>query len=343
MRQLRKSGLVVLLLVVVLSMVALATVSGQQKSVAADYPKFAIKIIVPTSAGGGYDLGARLIARYLPKYLPKKVDVVVDNQNGAAQMIGVHATYAAAPDGYTIGAFNAVGALMAQFVRPEDVKFDMNKFVFLGMWQQDIRAIGLSNDLSVKTWDELIASSIMKPILCGTGGAGTSQHIDAMMLEAISALDLKYVHYDGSAQVEPAMGRKEIKMEVAQVSTIVTLEEQKIGKAFCVIAEKRSPGAPNVPTALEVGMPREMFDKLMAIPFFGVDRAVAAPPGTDPAIVEILRTAVWKVFQDPDYQADVKKMKGENNPMEGKDYQLVVAKKIKAAQENKELINKLKF
>ncbi len=61
----------------------------------------------------------------------------------------------------------------------------------------------------------------------GTGGAGTSQHIDAMMLERSSALDLKYVHYDGSAQVEPAMGRKEIKMEVAQVSTIVPWKSRR--------------------------------------------------------------------------------------------------------------------
>jgi len=323
-------------------MFLLAGVGAQQKSVA-DYPKYPIKMIVPTSAGGGYDLGARLIARYLPKYLPKKVDIVVENQNGAAQMIGVHSTYAAAPDGYTIGAFNAVGALMAQFVRPEEIKFDMNKFAFLGMWQQDVRAIGLSNDMNVKTWNDLIAASQKKPILCGTGGAGTSQHIDAMMLEAISDLKLKYVHYDGSAQVEPAMGRKEINMEVAQVATIQSLEDQKIGKPFCVISEKRNPSASDIPTALEVGMPRDMFDKLMAIPFFGVDRVVAAPPGTDPAIVEILRTALWKVFQDPDYQADVKKMKGENNPMEGAAYQAVVAKKIKAAQDNKELINKLKF
>ena len=330
------------LIISIVVMMALPAFGADSKAVA-NYPNQVITLIVPTSAGGGYDLGGRLIARYLPKYLPKKVDVIVDNQNGAAQMMGVHSAYASKPDGYTLVAFNAVGALMAQFVRPEEIKFDMNKFNFLGLWQQDIRAIGLSSDMTVKTWDEFVALSQKKAILCGTGGAGTSQHIDAMMLEAISDLNLKYIHYDGSAQVEPAMGRKEIKMEVGQVSTIVTLEEQKIGKAFCVIAEKRSPGAPNVPTALEVGMPREMFDKLMAIPFFGVDRAVAAPPGTDPAIVDILRTALWKVFQDTDYQADVKKMKGENNPMEGKDYQLVVAKKIKAAQENKALINKLKF
>lgn len=316
--------------------------TAKTKSQAVEYPIKPITVIVPTSPGGGYDLGARLIARFLPKYLPKKVDILIDNQNGAGQMIGDHALYAAKPDGYTLGAFNSVAALMSQFVRPEEIKFDVNKFVWLGMWQQDIRAIGVSNNFDIKSWSELVAKSKEKPILTGTGGAGTSQHIDAMMLEAVSDLKLKYVHYDGSAQVEPAMGRKEIQIEVAQASTIQTLAEQKIGRPFCVLSPQRHPLLPDVPTALEIGMPKDVFEKLMSLPFFGVDRAIAAPPGTDPAIAAILNDALWKTFQDPEYQAEVKKMKGENNPMNGKDYAGVVVKKIKSAQEQKELISKLK-
>src|SRR5690554_4725606 len=60
-----------------------------------DYPTRTITIISPTSAGGGYDLGTRLIAKYLPKYLPNKVECVVENMPGAGQMIGDHAVYAA--------------------------------------------------------------------------------------------------------------------------------------------------------------------------------------------------------------------------------------------------------
>ena len=315
---------------------------ASSKSAAADYPKSTITIIVPTNAGGGYDLGARVIAKYLPKYLPRKVGVMVENMPGAGQMIGVHATYAAAPDGYTLGAFNTVAALMSQFVRPEDVKYDMNKFVYVGMWQRDTRGLGISNTMTVKTWDDLVKRSHTSPILNATGGAGTSQHIDALMIQAISDLKLKHIHYDGSAQAEPALGRHEAEMEVAQVATVQALADQKLGKPFFIISEKRAPQAPDIPTALEAGMPREIYDKLMGTPFFGVDRAVVLPPGTDPAIVEILRKAVWQVFNDAEYQADVRKIQGENNPMRGEEYQAVVTRKIQSAKDNPELISKLK-
>ena len=74
-----------------------------------------------------------------------------------------------------------------------------------------------------------------------------------------------------------------------------------------------------------------------------VDRALAVPPGTNPAIVEILRKAFWDTFKDPEYQAQVKKMKDNLNPMQGKDYQILVSKKIQSAKDNKALVDKLKF
>lgn len=320
-----------------------ATVLTTDTVTAANYPNNTIAIVVATSPGGGYDLGARNIARFLPKHLPNKVNVVVVNTPGAGQMIGVHSVYAAKPDGYTIGAFNATGALMSQFVRSEAVKFDMHKFMYLGLWQQDTRALGVSNAMNVKTWGELVKRSAEKPIITGTGGLGTGQHIDPLMIEAVSDLKLKYIHYDGSAQVEPAMGRKEIEMEVAQVSTIEKLVDQKIGRAFCIIDKERYALSPTFPTAFDVGMPKAVYEKLTTLPFFGVDRVLAVPPGTDPAIVEILRKAVWQTFQDPEYLAQVKKMKGENNPIQGKDYQLLVDKKIQSAKANKVLVDKLKF
>ncbi len=315
---------------------------GSSKSAAADYPKHTITIIVPTTAGGGYDLGARVIAKHLPRFLPKKVNIVVENMPGAGQMIGVHAVYAAAPDGYTVGAFNTVAALMSQFVRPEHVKYDMNKFTYLGMWQRDIRGLGISNTLNVKTWDDLVKRSHASPILCATGGAGTSQHIDALMIQAISDLVVKYIHYDGSAQAEPALGRHEAELIVAQAATLQSLADQKLGKTFFVIADKRAPQTPEIPTALETGMPKDLYDKLMATPFFGVDRALVLPPGADPAIAEVLRKALWQVFNDPEYKADVDKIQGENNPMQGAEYQKVVVRKIESAKDNPDLIKKLK-
>lgn len=344
-----KKSIKCLALVIAISFVALAgcsssgaaagSSSAPQQSAAVDYPKNAITVIIPTSPGGGYDLGARLIAKYLPKYLPHKVDIICANQSGGAQMIGVHTLYAAKNDGYTIGAFNATGALLAQYTRGEEITFDMSKFNYIGMWQEDVRAIGVSKIVKAKTWDDLVAMGTLK---VGTGGKGTGQHSDSIILDALTDLSFKYVHYDGSALVEPAMGRGEIELETAQVSTILSLEEQGMGRAFCVLADQRDPSAPDVPTALEVGMPQEQYDLIKSLPFFGVRRVVACPPDTDPAVVEILRDAFWKVVTDPEYIAELEKMEGTDNPAPGKEVGEEILKTIGEVGNYQSLIDTLK-
>jgi tripartite-type tricarboxylate transporter receptor subunit TctC len=211
------------------------------------------------------------------------------------------------------------------------------------MWQEDTRAIGISKFLKVKTWQDFVARSKEKPILVGTGGAGTSQHIDPLMIEAVSDLNFKYIHYPGSSQTAPAMGRNEVEMEVAQVATTEQLNDNGLGRTFCVLSKERSPFAPNVPTALEVGMPEEQFQKLMDAPFFGATRVIAAPPGTDPEIVKILRKAMWDTFTDPKYLEQLEILKGDNNPLSGEAYQKVIMRKLKAAQENQKMIDVIKI
>jgi tripartite-type tricarboxylate transporter receptor subunit TctC len=308
---------------------------------AADYPNGPITMIIPTSAGGGYDLGARLIAKYLPKYLPNNITVVPENRSGGAQMIGVHSLYGSANDGYTIGIFNLVGALLAPYTRGEDIKFEIDKFVYLGLWQTDIRAIGVNKQVEARTWDELVAMSRQKPIVAGTGGMGVGQHTDLVVLSALAGIPFRYVHYDGSAPVEPALGRGEIQLEMAQTGTIQSVETEGMGRAFCVFNDTRDPVAPEIPTALEIGMPEELYDRLTSLPFFGVQRVVAAPPGTDPAIVKILRDAIWEVFQDKDYIADLEKMGGINNPVDGETLQKQIAEKVAAIGNYPDLVKEL--
>src|SRR5688572_26439504 len=67
---------------------------------AQDYPVKPIRLIVPSSPGGGTDASARILARKLSERLGKQV--VIEYRAGAAAMIGTEAVARAAPDGYTI-------------------------------------------------------------------------------------------------------------------------------------------------------------------------------------------------------------------------------------------------
>ena len=80
-----------------LLMLSIAPLAGVH---AQSYPNRVVRIVVPTSAGGGGDVIARLIAKALGERWGRQV--VVDNRTGAGTMLGSELVARAAPDGYTL-------------------------------------------------------------------------------------------------------------------------------------------------------------------------------------------------------------------------------------------------
>src|ERR1700675_3316230 len=93
---------------------------------AGGYPERSIKLIVPTTAGGGPDVLARLVGERLAASLGQPV--VVENRPGAIGTIGLNAVAKAPPDGYTLGiittTFLAAPSLIAQM--PYDTESDLS-------------------------------------------------------------------------------------------------------------------------------------------------------------------------------------------------------------------------
>ena len=91
-----------------------------------------IRMIVGTSAGGGFDTYTRTIARHFGKHVPGQPSIVVDNMAGAGHLIAANHIYRVAkPDGLTIGHFHGGWFLYQLFKRP-GIEFDATKFEFLG-------------------------------------------------------------------------------------------------------------------------------------------------------------------------------------------------------------------
>jgi tripartite-type tricarboxylate transporter receptor subunit TctC len=66
-----------------------------------------LRIIVGTSAGGGFDTYTRTLARHFGKHIPGQPAVVVENMPGAGHLIAANHMYnVAKPDGLTIGHFH---------------------------------------------------------------------------------------------------------------------------------------------------------------------------------------------------------------------------------------------
>ena len=74
---------------------------GATPAAGQNYPAKPIKIIVPYAAGGGADILARLVGQELSHRL--KQPVVVENQGGGSNTIGMGNVKRADADGYTLG------------------------------------------------------------------------------------------------------------------------------------------------------------------------------------------------------------------------------------------------
>lgn len=86
----------------VLSLAAAALCAGAHAQGA--WPAKPIRMIVPLAAGSAVDAAARIVTEKMGRNMG--TSFVIENQPGAAGLIGAGNVAKAAPDGYTLGGFN---------------------------------------------------------------------------------------------------------------------------------------------------------------------------------------------------------------------------------------------
>ena len=97
----------------------------RRNQVAEFYKGKQIRIIVPSAAGGGFDLYARYLARHLSRHVPGNPSIIVQNMPGAGGLAAAnHMHTRAAKDGLTIGILQGP-ITYAQVGKSPNVQFDM--------------------------------------------------------------------------------------------------------------------------------------------------------------------------------------------------------------------------
>ena len=254
----------------------------------AAYPDRPIRMIVPSTPGGGTDLAARMVAPKLSEYLGQQI--VIDNRGGASGNIGAELGARAAPDGYTLTA--AVASLTSNASLMKKVPFDIERdFTPIAMTVIVPNLLASHPSLPAANVKELIAHIKSRPgqMQFASAGVGSMPHL--MMEFFVSSAGLKMIHvpYKGAgvALVDVIAGH----VPVMAANILSTLPQVRAGKlrAYGVTSAKRSPGAPDIPTIAEAGLPG--YD---AVTWFGV----LAPAGTPRDIVMRLHVNVARAVND---------------------------------------------
>jgi len=282
------------------------TLAVPQIASAQSYPSRPVTIVVPTTAGGGTDIIARLIGDQLSKQLGQAF--VIENKPGAGLVVGTAAVAKAAPDGYTLLA----GLNGSMAVNPSlfaNLSYDPVKdFTPVAMLADYPFLVVVNNDLPAKSIKELIALGKSKPgeINYASGGNGTGQQLSMELFKTMTGTNFTHVPYRGAqpAYIDVISGRVPIFFD--NMSGAMSLAKAGKVRAIAITSSKRSALMPEVPTVAEAGVPGYEYHT-----WFGL----WAPKNTPKPIVERLNAEVRKALADPAVIAKVVATAGEASNM----------------------------
>ena len=269
--------------------VALVFAAGLAVAQAPAYPVKSVRLLVPSSPGGGTDILARVLAQKMSETFGQQF--VVENRPGAGQVIGIEAVARSAPDGYTL--LMAASAIVINEVLYAKPPYDtLRDFapVTLGASLPNILVVHPA--LPVKSVRELIslAKTRAGQLNYSSAGSGTSPHLSMELFRLMAGITLTHIPYKGSgpATVDLLAGQVQLSMP----NVLTALPHIKGGKlrGLGVTSGKRATGLPDIPAIAETLPGYE------AIQWYGI----LAPAGTTRDIVGKLQAEIARILVLPE-------------------------------------------
>jgi tripartite-type tricarboxylate transporter receptor subunit TctC len=224
-------------------------------SMAQDWPKGPVRVVVPFDAGSTPDLVARVVSERLASRLGQPM--VVDNKSGAAGNIGTDVVAKAAPDGQTIG-LSIAGPLAVNPLLFKKMPYDPSRdleLITVAVSQPSVLVVASKHAAAnAKDFFALVKGGQAK-LSFASIGAGSVSHLAMETLAARSGADFVHVPYRGSAAAVTAVLSGEVDMGLLPAAAV--MPHVKAGKirALAVASAKRSPSLPDLPTLAESGLP----------------------------------------------------------------------------------------
>ena len=269
----------------------LAAVSVQPASAA--WPEKQITLIVPWAAGGTTDILARTVADQLGRALGQPV--LVDNKAGASGNIGSLAVVRAKPDGYTILFGSMSTHAMNPALMPNMPFKGVADFAPIGLLAYVLNTMVVHPSVPASNLKELIAYAKANPgkLAYASAGAGSTNHLSAVLLEKLAGVQMLHVPYKGGAPAvtDTVAGQTQLLFS-AGTQTLPHVKAGKL-KLLAVTESTRSQLLADVPTVAETVPGYEL----------AVWYGAFAPAGTPREVVSRLNAEINKILISPDVKA----------------------------------------
>jgi tripartite-type tricarboxylate transporter receptor subunit TctC len=261
------------------------------QSASGGYPNKPIRMIVPLAAGSAVDNAARILAEKMGRNMGQSI--VIENQPGAAGLIGADRVVKSPPDGYTLGGFNDSIMTMLPNLQPKMPWDILRDFETVSLVATVEWGLVVPADAPQRSAADLIASARKQPgkINYSSGGNGSPQHIAMALFASQAGVQMTHVPYKGATQAAMGVAGNEVHTAFQGIATVNSLIRAGKVRLIGVTTPQRMPQFPDVPTVSQSGLHGFEFNSWFA---------VMAPAGTPRPILQTLSAEIAKALADPE-------------------------------------------
>ena len=276
---------------------------------AQDFTKKAVRII-STGPGGSSDTLARLLAEELRKVWANPV--IVENKSGVGGIVSTVAVEKAAPDGHTllINTSAFIVSAVTSRVPPYDPIGGFEPVALLGKGPMLLVA---RPNLAEDTLPKLLAAARQKPatLTYGSTGLGGITHLSAELLFEDAKVQLTHIPFKNGSQAVQGLAGDQIDTYLGSISASLPLLRAGRIKALAVTSLERSRFAPDIPTAVEGGLPNFSLELWWGI---------FAPAHTPQPIVDEINRQINKILAKPEFREHLAKEGLEATPVSSEQF-----------------------
>jgi tripartite-type tricarboxylate transporter receptor subunit TctC len=269
-----------------------ATAAAQER-----YPARPIRLVIPSVPAGVHDVIGRVWAE---KVKPQLGTIVIDNRGGGGGLIGANDVAHAQPDGYSIllGSTTTHVLLTPAMANPP---YDPVKdFSAVAVFAASSTSVVINASVPARTLAELVAYAKANPgkLSYGSAGNGSITNLAGELFKLrAGGLDIVHVPYKGIGQgVSDLIGGQIPMLSANATAQILDLHRAGKVRILAVNARSRVKSAPDIPTAIEAGLP-----DMVAQTTFGV----FAPAGTPRPILERINAVTQDAMAEPQFQNEL--------------------------------------
>ncbi|MHB0869358.1 MAG: Bug family tripartite tricarboxylate transporter substrate binding protein [Chloroflexota bacterium] len=259
-----------------------------------DFPQKgkAITLIVAWPAGGGVDIGARLLSPLLEKELGVPIQIV--NKVGASGQVGEMELIKSKPDGYTIGTTLVPGTITVYLDPERKAPYGRKDFQPLAIHVSEPGVIAVKGDSPYKTAKELIEAAKTNPekVKMSSSGIMSPAHMGVLQLQKVTGAKFAIAQFEGAAPAKTALLGGHVDVNVGWGADYQAQVKSGDIRLLGIMDKERSKFYPNVPTLEEQGYKVS----------WASSRGYCLPAGTPKEIVDVLSAAFQKTINSDEHK-----------------------------------------